>query len=92
MDHEPIQYHDTSRTVSMRVTVDLVKGEVTIVSKTKVGGGRVLERHLQEGKGKVRERTRINEWKARSPLTREVLYYRILPLPTKRHMPQSPQT
>lgn len=34
MDHKPIQHHDTPRAVSMNVTVDLVKGEPTIVSKT----------------------------------------------------------
>lgn len=40
----------------MTVTVDTVKGEMTIVSKTEAGvKGGAQERHLQEGKGQVRE-------------------------------------
>lgn len=37
MYREPIQHHEAPKAVSMTVTVDTVKGEMTVVSKTEAG-------------------------------------------------------
>lgn len=92
MYHEHIQHHEAPRAVFMTVTVDTVKGEMTIVSKTEAGVREGPRKASARKEGTGKRKNRNKPMKMTSHLTSKVLYCRILSLPTKCHMSQSPQT